>query len=88
MRLPVKAGTHTLWATTVLKSQAPRDDLIKPFIRTTIDGLDIMGDPSVDRITIEGPYAVGGPWRHGVATKDPAVPPDGRAGDRRARGGS
>jgi hypothetical protein len=58
VRLPVKAGTHTIWATTVLKSHAPRDDLIKPFIRTTIDGLDIMGDPSVDRITIEGPYAV------------------------------
>src|SRR6185295_16289601 len=40
VRLPVKAGTHTLWATTVLKSHAPRDDLIKPFIKTTIDGLD------------------------------------------------
>ena len=60
VRLPVKAGTHTIWATTVLKSHAPRDDLIKPFIKTTIDGLDIMGDPSVDRITIEGPYAVAG----------------------------
>ncbi|HEY1304771.1 MAG TPA: DUF1592 domain-containing protein [Vicinamibacterales bacterium] len=60
VRLPVKAGTHTIWATTVLKSHAPRDDLIKPFIRTTIDGLDIMGDPSVDRITVEGPYAVTG----------------------------
>ena len=61
VRLPVQAGTHTIWATTVLKSQAPRDDLIKPFMRTTIDGLDIMGDPSVDRITIEGPYATSGP---------------------------
>src|SRR5262245_10341880 len=61
VRLPVKAGRHTIWATTVLKSQAPRDDLIKPFIRTTVDGLDIMGDPSVDRITVEGPYAVSGP---------------------------
>jgi hypothetical protein len=61
VRLPVKAGTHTIWATTVLKSHAPRDDLIKPFIRTTVDGLDIMGDPSVDRITIEGPYAAAGP---------------------------
>ena len=57
VRLPVKAGTHTIWATTVLKSHAPRDDMIKPFLRTTVDGLDIMGDPSVDRITIEGPYA-------------------------------
>jgi mono/diheme cytochrome c family protein len=61
VRLPVKAGTHTIWATTVLKSQAPRDDLIKPFIKTTVDGLDILGDPSVDRITIEGPYAVAAP---------------------------
>jgi len=61
VRLPVTAGTHTIWATTVLKSHAPRDDLIKPFIRTTVDGLDIMGDPSVDRITIEGPYAAAGP---------------------------
>src|SRR4030095_3484353 len=61
VRLPVKAGTHTIWATTVLKSQAPRDDLIKPLLKTTIDGLDIMGDPSVDRITIEGPYAVAAP---------------------------
>jgi mono/diheme cytochrome c family protein len=57
---PVKAGTHTLWATTVLKSHAVRDDLIKPFLRTTVDGLDIMGDPSVDRLTIEGPVAATG----------------------------
>ena len=57
VKIPVKAGTHTLWATTVLKSHALRDDMIKPFLRTTVDGLDIMGDPSVDRLTIEGPYA-------------------------------
>lgn len=57
VRIPVKAGTHTLWATTVLRSHAPRDDLIKPFLRTTVDGLDIMGDPSVDRMTIEGPFS-------------------------------
>ena len=61
VRMPVKAGAHKLWATTVLKSQAPRDDLIKPFLRTTVDGLDIIGDPSVDRMTIEGPFAASGP---------------------------
>jgi hypothetical protein len=58
--MPVTAGTHTLWATTVLRSHAVRDDLIKPFLRTTVDGLDIMGDPSVDRLTIEGPRAATG----------------------------
>jgi hypothetical protein len=57
VRIPVKAGVHTLWATTILKSHASRDDMIKPFIRTTVDGLDIMGDPSVDRMTIEGPFS-------------------------------
>jgi hypothetical protein len=55
VRLPVKAGEHTVSAATVLRSNAVRDDLIKPFIRTTIDGLDITGDPSIDRVTIEGP---------------------------------
>ena len=89
MRLPVKAGTHTIWATTVLKSQAPRDDLIKPFIRTTVDGLDIMGDPSVDRITIEGPYAAAGPGDTGVAPQDPvSAARRPLAGTRPARGGS
>ena len=74
VRLPVKAGTHTLWATTVLKSQAPRDDLIKPFLRTTVDGLDIMGDPSVDRMTIEGPFARDRPGDTRVAPQDLHLP--------------
>jgi hypothetical protein len=56
VRVPVKAGTHTITAATVLRSHAERDDLIKPFLRTTIDGLDITGDPSIDRVTIEGPF--------------------------------
>ncbi len=60
VRMPVKAGVHTITAATVLKSNAFRDDLIKPFIRTTVDGLDIMGDPSVDRITVEGPFGQSG----------------------------
>jgi hypothetical protein len=56
IRLPVKAGSRTVSATTILRSQAQKDDLIKPFLRTTIDGLDITGDPSVDRLNIEGPF--------------------------------
>jgi hypothetical protein len=56
VRIPVKAGEHTISAATILKSHAVRDDLIKPFLRTTVDGLDIMGDPSVDRLTVEGPF--------------------------------
>jgi mono/diheme cytochrome c family protein len=78
VRLPVKAGTHTILATTILKSHAPRDDLIKPFLRTTVDGLDIMGDPSVDRITVEGPFAPSGsgdtPSRRKIFVCKPASP--------------
>ena len=56
VRIAVKAGTHTISAATILRSNAERDDLIKPFLRTTVDGLDITGDPSIDRVTIDGPY--------------------------------
>jgi len=81
--MPVKAGTHTLWATTVLRSHAVRDDLIKPFLRTTVDGLDIMGDPSVDRLTIEGPRAATGPGdtasRRKIFVCTPAKPADEEA---------
>jgi len=56
VRIAVKAGTHTISAATILRSNVERDDLIKPFLRTTVDGLDITGDPSIDRLTIDGPY--------------------------------
>ena len=55
-RIKVKAGVHTISADTVLRSHATKDDLVKPFLRTTVDGLDITGDPSVDRVTVEGPF--------------------------------
>jgi hypothetical protein len=61
VRLPLKAGPHVIAASTILRSHAEKDDLIKPFLRTTIDGLDIMGDPSVDRLTVEGPLNPTGP---------------------------
>jgi len=80
VRIPVKAGTHTIWATTILRSHAPRDDMIKPFLRTTIDGLDIMGDPSMDRVTIEGPFAATGSGdtlsRRKIFVCKPAAPAD------------
>src|SRR5579871_5589823 len=60
VRLAIKAGPHTVSADTILRSHAFKDDLVKPFLRTTVDGLDITGDPSVDRLTIEGPFRVSG----------------------------
>ena len=51
VRIPVKAGSAFCAAATLLRSHAQKDDLVKPFLRTTMDGLDITGDPSVDRLT-------------------------------------
>lgn len=61
VRIPVKAGVRTITATTLLRSQAEKDNLIKPFLRATIDGLDVTGDPAVDRLSIEGPFTKNGP---------------------------
>ena len=79
VRLPVQAGTHTIWATTVLKSQAPRDDLIKPFMRTTDrrprhHGRSVRGSHH-DRRSVRHVR----PWGHGVATEDPLPPDPSRA---------
>ncbi len=80
MRIPVKAGPHTIAAAVILRSHAETDDLIKPFLRTTIDGLDITGDPSVDRMTVEGPlHATGSgdtPSREKIFVCKPANAPD------------
>ena len=51
----------------------PRPILLiqQPFMQDdTIDGLDITGDPSVDRITVEGPFAATGAEQHSFAQQD------------------
>jgi hypothetical protein len=76
VRMPVTAGVHTVTAYVHLRSHAQRDSLVKPFERTTIDGLDITGDPSVDRLTVEGPFQQTGvgdtPSRRKIFTCRPA----------------
>ncbi len=80
IRLPVKAGSHEVSATTILRSHAQKDDLIKPFLRTSVDGLDITGDPSIDRLNIEGPFNQTGPGdtasRRQIFICRPATPKD------------
>jgi hypothetical protein len=49
-------------------------------MKTTIDGLDITGDPSVDRLTVEGPYGHTSPGdtpsRRKIFTCKPAAAAD------------
>jgi hypothetical protein len=56
VKIPVTAGTHSVAAAALLRAQAQREHLIKPFLRTSIDGLDVTGDPSIDRLSVEGPF--------------------------------
>ena len=80
IRLPVKAGSRAISATTILRSHAEKDDLIKAFMRTTVDGEDITGDPSVDRLTVEGPFNQTGSGdtasRRKILICQPATPKD------------
>jgi mono/diheme cytochrome c family protein len=61
IRLPIKAGPRTVVATFLPRSAAQDDDIIQPFIRTTLDPVGYQGQPVVDRTTITGPYKATGP---------------------------
>ena len=80
VKVPVKAGPHTHLGDDRPEEPRRRDDMIKPFLRTTIDGLDIMGDPSVDRLTIEGPYTADRLGRYRLAPQDLRLQPTGPGG--------
>jgi mono/diheme cytochrome c family protein len=79
VKIPVKAGEHTVSATTILRSEAEKDDLVTPFLRTTVDGLDITGDPSVDRVSIEGPFGEKSPGNAASRRKIFVCRPTGEA---------
>jgi len=61
IRLPVKAGPHSIGVAFLKKSSAPAVDLLQPFLRDRIDPISPAGIPELDRVTIEGPFNVKGP---------------------------
>jgi mono/diheme cytochrome c family protein len=60
LRIPVKAGPHSLGVAFVKKSSAPTVELLQPFLRERIDPITPVGIPEVDKVTIEGPFNVTG----------------------------
>ena len=60
VRIPVKAGPHTLGVAFLKKSSAPTVELLQPFLRERIDPITPVGIPEVDKVTIEGPFNVTG----------------------------
>jgi hypothetical protein len=61
VRLPVKAGPHTIAATFVQKTAAEHAGRMQQFVRTTVDTTDHTGVPHVESLTIAGPFKVTGP---------------------------
>jgi mono/diheme cytochrome c family protein len=58
LRIPVKAGPHSLGVSFLKKSSAPTVELLQPFLRERIDPITPVGIPEVDKVTIEGPFNV------------------------------
>jgi hypothetical protein len=61
VRVPVKAGPHTVGFDFLQKSSAESDELMKPYLRITLDPVDILGYPQVESVSISGPYKATGP---------------------------
>jgi hypothetical protein len=60
-RITVKAGPRDVGVTFVQKDSAESDQLLQPFLRTTIDPVDEVGLPHIDGVTISGPFNATGP---------------------------
>jgi mono/diheme cytochrome c family protein len=61
VRVPVKAGPRTVTVTFLPRSAAQEDDILQPFLRSNVDPVGYQGQPSVDRVTIMGPFKATGP---------------------------
>ena len=61
VRLPVRAGPHTVAATFVQKTSAENAGRMQQFVRTTVDTTDHTGVPHVESVTIAGPFKPTGP---------------------------
>jgi hypothetical protein len=61
IRIPAKAGPHSLGVAFLKKSSATTLELLQPFQRERIDPITPVGIPEVDKVTIEGPFNVTGP---------------------------
>jgi len=60
VRVPIKAGTHTIAVTFLAKTGARNPLLLKP-LRAPVDTVDVDGIPRVDSVSIKGPFDATGP---------------------------
>ncbi len=56
VRVPVKAGPQVMTVAFLKRTAAPAEDLMQPFLRSTIDPSDPRGLPHVLSVSIGGPF--------------------------------
>jgi len=61
VRVPVKAGPRRVTVTFLPRTAAQEDDILEPFLRSNTDPVGYQGQPSVDRVTLIGPFDPTGP---------------------------
>lgn len=78
LRAHIKAGPHQLAATFIQKDHAESDTLLQPFLRTTLDPVNEVGLPHIEKLIVAGPYNAIGPGdtpsRRRIVTCQPVGP--------------
>jgi len=76
VRLPVKAGPHSVTVAFLQESQAAGPGRLQHYIRSSVDNFDWSGQPHIQTLTINGPFGVTGlgdtPSRRRIFTCRPA----------------
>ena len=76
VRIPVKAGPHVVTATFLQESQIAGPGRLQHYIRSSVDNFDWSGQPHIQTLTINGPFASTGmgdtPSRRRIFTCVPA----------------
>jgi mono/diheme cytochrome c family protein len=60
VRIPVKAGLHSIGVTFIAKNYAPAEDTLQPYFRSIMPGNIWTIPPHVGSVTIKGPYQTKG----------------------------
>jgi hypothetical protein len=60
-RVRIKAGPHLVGVTFVQKDHAEFDYILQPFLRTTLDPVNEVGLPHIEKLSVAGPYNATGP---------------------------
>ena len=78
VRVPVKAGPHTVVVAFVEDRLVSEPDRLQPFLRSSVDNFDWSGHPHLQMLTIAGPFKAAGagdtPSRRRIFTCHPDRP--------------